>query len=94
LGRLGNRAGRSGFSSVRVGNLFSGAIDVRPPFFPAPLVLPVRSSDAARQQAAIVASTYAEAVEPAGDHDFSGSTLALRGEEPELLKVEGFDEVR
>ena len=39
-------------------------------------------------------ATYAEAVEPAGDHDFSGSTLALRGEEPELLKVEGFGEAR
>jgi len=83
-----------GFSSVRVGNMFSGAIDVRPPSFPAPVVLPVRSNDAARQQAAIVASTYAEAVEPAGGNDFSGRTVALRGEEPELLKVEGFDEAR
>jgi filamentous hemagglutinin family protein len=84
----------SGFSSVRIGNTLSGTIEVRPPAFPAPVVLPARSNDAARQQAAIVGSTYAETVEPAGDHDFSGSTLALRGEEPELLKVEGFDEVR
>jgi hypothetical protein len=37
----------AGFSSVRVGNALSGAIDLRPPSFPAPVVLPVRSSDAA-----------------------------------------------
>jgi len=82
----------TGFSSVRIGNMLSGAIDVRPPSFPAPVVLPVRSGDAARQQAAIVASTQGEAPESAAAHEPNESTLALRVEEPHLLKVEGFDE--
>jgi len=82
----------TGFSSVRIGNALSGAIDVRPPAFPAPVVLPVRSSDAARQQAAIVASTQGEAPDSAAAHEPRENTLALRGEEPNLLKVEGFDE--
>jgi hypothetical protein len=84
----------AGFSSVRVGNALSGAIDVRPPSFPAPVVLPVRSSDAARQQAAIVASTHDEAPGSAADHEPSENTQALRVEEPNLLKVEGFDVAR
>jgi hypothetical protein len=84
----------SGFSAVRIGNTASGAIDVRPPAFPAPVVLPARSNDAARQQAAIVGSTQGEAPGSAAAHDASESTLALRGEEPDLLKVEGFNEAR
>ncbi|AYQ27439.1 MULTISPECIES: filamentous hemagglutinin N-terminal domain-containing protein [unclassified Polaromonas] len=85
----------AGFSSVRVGNMLSGAIDVRPPSFPAPVVLPARTSDAARRQAAIVASAHAGAPEdPAEDHDFEGKTPALRGEEPGLIRVEGFNETR
>jgi hypothetical protein len=84
----------SGFSAVRIGNTASGAIDLRPPAFPAPVVLPARSNDAARQQAAIVGSTQGEAPGSAAAHDASESTLALRGEEPNLLKVEGFDEAR
>jgi len=82
----------SGFSSVRVGNMLSGAIDVRPPSFSSPMVLPARSNDAARQQAAIVASTQGEAPDSAAAHEARSSTLALREEEPNLLKVEGFDE--
>ena len=58
------------------------------------MVLPVRSSDAARQQAAIVASTHGEAPGSAADHEANESTQALRAEEPNLLKVEGFDETR
>jgi hypothetical protein len=82
----------AGFSSVRVGNMVSGAIDVRPPSFPAPVVLPARANDAARQQAAIVASAQAGAPkEPAEDHGFEGKTPALQGEEPGLIKVEGFN---
>ena len=84
----------AGFSLVRVGNALSGAIDVRPPSFAAPMVLPVRSSDALRQQAAIVASTHDEAPGSAADHEPNDRTQALRGEEPNLLKVEGFDETR
>ncbi|CAN7413826.1 beta strand repeat-containing protein [Polaromonas sp. LjRoot131] len=84
----------AGFSSVRVGNALSGAIDLRPPSFPAPVVLPVRSSDALRQQAAIVASTHDQAPGSAADHESSENTQALRGEEPNLLKVEGFDAPR
>jgi filamentous hemagglutinin family protein len=84
----------AGFSSVRIGNMLSGAIDVRPPSFLAPVLLPVRSNDAARQQAAIVASTQGEAPDSAAAHEPSENTQALRGEEPNLLKVEGFDETR
>jgi filamentous hemagglutinin family protein len=84
----------TGFSLVRIGNRLSGAIDLRPPFFAAPVLLPARSSDAARRQAAIVASTHDEAPESASSHEERENTLALRGEEPGLLKVEGFDEAR
>lgn len=81
----------SGFSSINIGNLQSGAIEVRPPSFASPVVLPLRTSDAASRQTAIIAAAYADTPESYDEPEANASTRALQEEEPQLLKLEGFD---